>query len=100
MGDACANRRPPPLGSRAPGGSGHVRLARVDAEVAIVVAELDQAQRVILDALGSRLGIPHAPALLSVFASFDTYELLAGGFGMPELQIAQLLVMTADRALS
>jgi len=55
-----------------------------------VVAELDQAQRVILDALGSRLGIPHAPALLSVFASFDTYELLAGGFGMPELQIAQL----------
>jgi len=75
-------------------------LARVDAEVAIVVAELDQAQRVILDALGSRLGIPHAPALLSVLASFDTYELLAGGFGMPELQIAQLLVMTADRALS
>lgn len=78
---------------------GMYALARVDPEVAAVIAELDRNQRAILDALGARFGSAHAGALLAVLASFDTYDLLAGTLGLADPDITQLLVTAADRTL-
>ena len=78
---------------------GMYALARVDPEVGAVVGELDHNQRLILDALGARLGSLHAGPFLAVLASFDTYELLAGTFGLPADDIAELLVTAAVRTL-
>ena len=78
---------------------GMYALARVDADVANVVAELDAGQRAMFDTLATRLALPHATALLAVLGSFDTYELLARDFAMDAEQIIELLVTAADRAV-